>query len=106
VSKLVFSGVLEIVPPPARLLSGWRKDLTLHLCLEPCEVDELSLVRARTRWPDYSMSVHAVDLWVRSLGLQELLTNCDVTLMANRGAQYYFETIPSNTAVWPFAMSF
>lgn len=91
VSAVVHSGRVELPAPPARLLADWQRDITCHLALAPGEVEALSLARARTRWPDYHLGVQAVAHWLRPLGLSEALANCDVALMACRGAQYHHD---------------
>ena len=91
VSSSILSGTVDVPAPPARLLSDWHRDVTLRLCLEPGNVEELPLARARTRWPDYSLCVQAVADWTRTLGLQEVLATSDVALMACLGARYHFD---------------
>ncbi len=91
VSDVVWSGVIDVPAPPARLLADWRRDVASRLCLEPGDVEALSLARARVRWPNYSLCVQAVADWTRALGLQEVLASSDVALMACRGARYHFD---------------
>lgn len=91
VSSFILSGNVDVPMPPARLLSDWRRDVSQRLCLEPGDVEELPLARARNRWPDYSLCVQAVADWTRTLGLQEVLATSDVALMACLGARYHFD---------------
>jgi hypothetical protein len=76
---------------PARLLVDWRSDVTLHLNLQPGDVEELSLARARTRWPAFSRCVQAVADWTSALGLHQVLPAIDLALMTCRGARYHFD---------------
>ena len=91
VSEVVLSGALDVAAPSARLMADWQRDASGHLCLEPGDVEALSLPRARSRWPDYRHCVQAVVDWTGSLGLQEVLASCDVALMASRGAKYHHD---------------
>ncbi|MES2947649.1 MAG: hypothetical protein V4858_03815 [Pseudomonadota bacterium] len=93
VGGVVLSGTVDIPAPPARLVADWEREIALHLCLEPGDVEELSLARARMRWPDYKLCVQAVSDWTtQALGLHEdLLASCDVALMACRGARYHHD---------------
>lgn len=91
VSNVVLCGLVSVPPPPARLVSDWRRDVASRLCLEPGDVEELSLARARARWPFYSQSVQAAADWTQGLGLNQVLANSDVSLMACRGARYHFD---------------
>lgn len=90
-SNAIYSGVIEVPAPPRRLLADWRRDVALRLCLEPGDVEELPLARARVRWPDYSHCVQAVADWTRTLCLDQVLASSDVALMACRGARYHFD---------------
>lgn len=91
VSNVVLSGSVDVPAPSARLLADWERDISLHLGLEPGDVEPLPLARARMRWPDYSQCVQAAADWTRSLGLQEVLAASDVALMACRGARYHHD---------------
>jgi hypothetical protein len=91
VSDVALSGTLDVPAPPARLLADWQRETTLRLSLEPGDVEELPLVRARAHWPDYRHCVQAVSTWMCTLGLPELLASCDVALMACRGAKYHHD---------------
>lgn len=91
VSDAVFSRTLDVPAPPARLIADWQREASLHLRLDPGDVEALPLARARMRWPDYKRCVQAVSDWTRTLGLPELLTSCDVALMACRGATYHHD---------------
>ena len=91
VSGLVFSGTVDVPAPPARLMADWEREISGHLKLEPGDVDELPLPRARARWPDYAHCVQAATLWTRTLGLGDVLASSDVALMACRGATYHHD---------------
>ena len=91
VSDVVLSGTVNIPVPPARLVADWRRDVSLRLGLEPGDVEELPLARARTRWPDYKHCVQAASDWMCARGLQDLLATSDVALMACRGARYHHD---------------
>jgi len=91
VSDVVLSGTVDVPAPPARLVADWEREISLHLELEPGDVEDLPLVRARVRWPDYRRCVQAVSDWIHTLGLQVELAACDVALMACRGARYHHD---------------
>ncbi|MDO8385430.1 MAG: hypothetical protein Q7T13_03400 [Polaromonas sp.] len=91
VSDTVLSGNLVVPTPPALLTADWEREIAQQLQLEAGDVEPLSLPRARMRWPDYTQCVQAVADWMRSLGLQELLSTADVALMACRGANYHHD---------------
>jgi hypothetical protein len=91
VSDVVLSGTVDVPAPPTRLTADWKREISLRLDLEPGDVEELPLPRARARWPDYSHCVQAVSDWTRTLGLQEVLASSDVALMVCRGAKYHHD---------------
>jgi hypothetical protein len=91
VSDVVFSGTLNLPALPARLIADWEREIALRLDLEPGDVDQLPLARARMRWPDYRHCVQALADWTRTLGLREVLAASDVALMACRGASYHHD---------------
>jgi hypothetical protein len=91
VSDLVITGTIDVRAPPIKLLADWEREMNQQLKLEPGEVEILPLARARMRWPDYSACVHAMNQWTRSLGLADVLTSSEVTLMACRGARYHHD---------------
>lgn len=91
VSDVVLSGTVDVPAPPARLLADWNRETSLRLGLEPGDVEQLPLARARVRWPDYSHCVRAVADWTRTLGLPEVLAASDVALMACRGTKYHHD---------------
>lgn len=93
VSEQVLSSTVEVPAPPALLVADWQRDIAQQLQLEAGDVEPLPLARARRRWPDYKVCVHAVADWTRSLGLQELLATADVALMACRGAKYHHDGV-------------
>ena len=89
VSDAVFFTTLDLPAPPARLIADWDRDIAQRL--EPGDVDQLPLARARMRWPDYRHCVYALADWTRALGLREVLAASDVALMACRGATYHHD---------------
>jgi hypothetical protein len=91
VSSVVLSGRVDIPAPPARLVADWQRETSLRLRLEPGDVEELPIARARARWPQYTRCVQAVADWTRTAGLQDVLTSSDVALMACRGAKYHHD---------------
>lgn len=91
VSDIVLSGTVDVPAPPARLLADWSRETSLRLALEPGDVEQLPLARARVRWPDYGRCVQAVSDWTRTLGLHEVLASSDVALMACRGTTYHHD---------------
>ena len=91
VTSVILSGRVDIPAPPARLVADWQRETSLRLGLEPGDVEELPLARARTRWPEYTLCVQAVADWTRTVGLQDVLASSDVALMACRGAEYHHD---------------
>lgn len=91
VKDVVLSGMLDVPAPPAMLLADWQRETSLRLGLVPGDVEELPLVRARARWPDYRQCVQVVSYWMCTLGLPGLLESCEVALMACRSARYHHD---------------
>jgi hypothetical protein len=91
VSDVVLSGTVDVPAPPARLVADWEREISLHLALEPGDVEALPLARARARWPDYRRCVQAMSDWARTLGLHEVLASSEVAVMACRGARYHHD---------------
>jgi hypothetical protein len=91
VSSVILSGRVDIPVPPARLVADWERETSLRLGLEPGDVEEMPLTRARARWPNYMHCVQAVTDWTRSAGLHDMLASSDVALMACRGAKYHHD---------------
>ena len=91
VSDIVLTGTVDIPAPPARLIADWEREISLHLELEPGDVEALPLARARMRWPDYGRCVQAVSEWTRMLGLMDIHNESSVALMACRGAKYHHD---------------
>jgi hypothetical protein len=96
----VLSDSIDIPTPSARLLADWNRDVSLRIGLEPGDVEELSLARARMRWPDYRHCVQAVSEWTRSLGLQDVLADSTGALMACRGARYHHDAVQYGSAAF------
>jgi hypothetical protein len=91
VSDLVLTGTLDVPAPPARLIADWEREISTQLALEPGDVEQLPLARARTRWPDYRQCVQAATDWTAAIGLPGVLAESDVALMACRGARYHHD---------------
>lgn len=91
VGVVVLSGTVDVQAPPARLVADWERETTLHLGLEPGDVEQLPMARARMRWPDYTRCVRAVSNWMHTLGLQAIFASSDVALMVCRGARYHHD---------------
>jgi hypothetical protein len=91
VSPVVLTSTLDIPAPTARLNADWEREIALHLALEPGDVEALSLARARLRWPDFNQCVQAITNWTLTIGLQDLLSNADMALMACRGARHHHD---------------
>lgn len=90
VSSVVRSAKLDVPAPSARLAADLEREIA-RLDLQAGEVESLSLPRARTRWPDYSLCVQAVADWTQSLGMPDVLAASEVALMACRGAKYHHD---------------
>lgn len=91
VSSVVLAGTVDVPVPSPRLLADWERETSLHLGLEPGDVEALPLARARARWPDYRHCVEAASAWTRALGLQNVLASSAAALMACRGARYHHD---------------
>lgn len=93
VSDVVLSGTVDVPTPSARLVADWEREISIHLELEPGDVEALPLVRARARWPDYKHCVQAASDWTHTLGLHEALASSEGALMACRGARYHHDGV-------------
>ncbi|RZJ26115.1 MAG: hypothetical protein EOO54_03985 [Haliea sp.] len=91
VSNIVLFDTVEVAAPPAPLVADWERDIAQQLQLEAGDVEPLPLARARMRWPDYKQCVQAVADWTHTLGLQDVLADAEVALMAARGAKYHHD---------------
>ena len=100
VSGIVLTGTVDIPAPPLRLLADWDREISSRLDLEPGDVEEMPLARARARWPDYKHCVQAVAGWTGTLGLPGLLATSDVALMVCRGARYHHDGEQYGSAVF------
>lgn len=87
----VLTGKVDVPMLPARLLADWERDIAMRLGLEPGDVEELPLARARMRWPTFGQCVQAVAQWTRTLGLKDVPATSEVALMACRGARYHHD---------------
>lgn len=92
VSAHVLSGRLAIPAPSAHLTADWSRDVSTLLDLEAGDVGELSLPRARSRWPDYANCLQKASQWLQAYGLQSVPHTCEVALMACRGARFHHDT--------------
>ncbi len=90
-ASLAQVGWVDVPAPPPRLVADWQRDVAQQLNLQLGDVDVLSLPRARTRWPDYQACLQAVASWAQTRGLQTELKDCDIALMACRGARYHHD---------------
>ncbi len=90
-SGIELSGTVDVPEPPARLLADWMREISLHMTLDPGDVEVMPLARARARWPDYSRCVQAVSDWTSTLGLPGVLASSDVALMVCRSARYHHD---------------
>lgn len=100
VSHVVLSGVVDIPAAPARLMADWQREASVHLNLQPGNVEELPLARARARWPDYRRCVQAAADWLGALGMPDVLASSDVALMACRGASYHHDAVQYGSAAF------
>lgn len=91
VSDIVLTDTVDIPAPSVRLTADWDREISLHLKLEPGDVEALPLARARIRWPDFKNCVQAASDWTRTLGLQDVLAQSSIALMACRGAKYHHD---------------
>lgn len=91
VSPVVLTAKLDIPAITARLSADWEREIALHLALEPGDVEEMPLARARVRWPEFSQCVQTMKNWTCTLGLQDVLSTDDIALMACRGARYHHD---------------
>jgi hypothetical protein len=91
VSQTVLTGTVDIPAPPVRLLADWEREIASRLILEPGDVEDMPLARARARWPDYGHCVQAAADWTSALGLPGVLATSDVALMVCRGARYHHD---------------
>jgi len=93
VGAVVWSGSVALPAPPARLVADWNRDITQRLGLESGDVEQLSLARARMRWPDYARCVQALTEGLPTPGLRAVRATSDVALMACRGARYHHDGV-------------
>jgi hypothetical protein len=84
-------GTMDIPTLPARLLADCEREVRQRLRLEPGDVEALSFVRARARWPDFKTSLRPLSDWMHTQGLQEVLDASEMALMACRGARYHHD---------------
>jgi hypothetical protein len=87
ISPMVLHHRLNIPAPPTRLVADWHREVTTQLGLDPGDVEQLPLARARARWPDYGQCMQSVGDWTAILGFGNVLERSDIALMACRGAR-------------------
>ncbi len=100
VSDVVLMGTVDVPAPSGALVADWEREISLHLELEPGDVEALPLVRARARWPEYKRCVQAVADWAPTMGLHEVLASSEVALMACRGARYHHDGVQYGDAAF------
>lgn len=91
VGAAVRTATLALPAPPARLVADWAREIDTRLELEPGDVEQMPLARTMARWPEYGACVRAMRDWSAALGLGDLLADCDIALMACRGARYHHD---------------
>ncbi len=91
VSAVVQSTVLDLPAPPAALEADWQREISLQMCLEPGDIETLSLARTRFRWPEFGHCIDAVERWIAERDLPQLLNSSDMALMASRGTRYHHD---------------
>ncbi|MBN3810632.1 hypothetical protein [Paraburkholderia sp. Ac-20347] len=91
VSDFFLSGTLDLPMPPAAMIADWRREAEVRLALEPGDVEVMPLARTQMRWPDYRRCVQAVSEWAVAEGLSAVIADCDMALMACRGARYHHD---------------
>ncbi|NIE64374.1 hypothetical protein [Burkholderia sp. Ax-1719] len=91
VSDIVLSGTLDLPAPSTTVLADWQRETEVRLALEPGDVEVMPLARTQMRWPDYRRCVQAVSEWIGALGLPIVIADCDMALMACRGARYHHD---------------
>jgi hypothetical protein len=89
VSDIVLTATLDLPAPCATVLADWRRETEERLALEPGDVEVMPLARTQMRWPEYRRCVQAVSEWTGALGLTVVIADCDMALMACRGARYH-----------------
>jgi len=91
VGETVISATLALPELAPRLVADCAREVGERLGLEIGDVEPLSLARARTRWPDYRFCLQAATDWTDGLGLQGLLADSAIDLMACRGARFHHD---------------
>lgn len=91
VSHVILAGAVDVPAPTARLVADWQRETLLLPGFEPGDVDVLSLVRARARWPEYRRCVQTVSDWAQGHGLPDVMASANVALMTCRGARYHHD---------------
>lgn len=89
VSPVVLTGQLDVPAPPARLVAEWKRETLTAIGSTPGGVEQLSLPRARMRWPQLKSCVAAATRWLQSCGIEDVLSESEIALMTCRGAAYH-----------------
>ncbi len=93
VSQTLHIGQLALPAPPARLVADWEREIAERLQLVPGDVECLPWARTQARWPDLRQCLQAMAVWTRALGMDEVLADAEVALMACRGARYHHDGV-------------
>ena len=72
----------------------------MHLELASGDVEALSVVRARSRWPEYKNCVKSMSEWTSGIGLPRVLDAAEAALMACRGARYHHDVCQYGSAAF------
>lgn len=91
VGGTVLSGVVDIPAPPPKLVADWERDILQLLDMQAGDVEQLVLARTRMRWPQMPQVVEAVQGWLSTWGLQDVLTDAELALMACHGAPIHHD---------------
>ncbi len=91
ISPIILTATLDIPAISTRLNADWEHDIATQLFLEPGDVEELPLARARTRWPNFNEYVVALSQWVSGWAMHDVISTAPLALMACRGARYHHD---------------
>ncbi len=97
VGHTVLHDTVNLPAAHVRLLGDWRRDIAKQLNLQPGDVEQLPLARARMRWPEYLVCLEAAAQWSRTVRLGDALAlaqaQAQLALMACRGAHYHHDAV-------------
>jgi hypothetical protein len=91
ISTQILHGTVDVPALPRHLVADSEREVLGRLGLEPGDVQALSLPRARMRWPEHRHWLQAAKLLAHTMGLSDLLAQCDLALMACRGAPVHHD---------------